>query len=148
VEVSRYPAGFEGYEPVGPKEYLDRFLDEYGLRADDPGDRVTVRTPPGIGGRPGEPEYLVQESLLRSHGEFPCAGDVEALAFCREIADEMAAAFGIGRDEAVARVNRHWSEPGADGRVPRCWVVGLDIAYHETPEYWASRIYDGGSGTR
>ena len=29
------------------------------------------------------------ESLLRSHGEFPCAGDREALAFCRAVAAEM-----------------------------------------------------------
>ena len=62
------------------------------------------------GGRPEE-EYLVHESLLRSHGEFPCAGDDEALAFCEEIAEEMMRALGVSHAEAVARVNRQWSEP-------------------------------------
>ena len=85
----------------------------------------------------------VHESLLRSHGEFPCAGDNAALAFCEEIAEEMVRAFGIAHAEAVARINRQWSKPGPSGRVPRIWIVGLDLAYHQTPDDWAGDIYYG-----
>jgi hypothetical protein len=90
-----------------------------------------------------EEEYLVHESLLRSHGEFPCAGDNEALAFCREIAEEMMRAYGVPRAEAVARINRAWSEPGPSGRVPRIWIIGMDLVYHETADEWAGDIYYG-----
>ncbi|GAA4233448.1 hypothetical protein GCM10023075_49810 [Streptosporangium album] len=45
------------------------------------------------------------------------------------------------RDEAVACVNDHWSASDGDG--PRVWIVGLDLAYHEDPEYWAHTIYHG-----
>jgi len=55
----------------------------------------------------------------------------------------MVVLFGIGRQEAVARVNRHWSVPGKSGRTPRAWIVGLDIAHHETAEYWAHDTYYG-----
>src|SRR5215211_1487128 len=78
-----------------------------------------------------------------SHGEFLCAGDNEALVFCREIAEEMVRAFGISPTEAVARVNRQWSEPGPSGRFPRTWIVGLNLAYHQTPDDWAGDIYYG-----
>jgi len=128
---------------VGRAEDLDRFLVEYGLERDDVQGLVDERTTPGIGGQPGPPAYWVHRSLLRSHGEFPCAGDAEAMAFCWQVADEMAVLFGISLQEAVARVNRHWSQAGADGRVPRVWVVGLDLVYHEEADYWAHRIYYG-----
>jgi hypothetical protein len=132
------------YESVGPRRYLDRFLAEYGLREEDVRDRIEVDThEPWVSGGTPEEEYLVHESLLRSHGEFPCAGDNEALAFCREIAEEMMRAFGISHTEAAARVNRQWSEPGASGRVPRIWIVGLDLAYHQTPDDWAGDVYYG-----
>ncbi|SDM58405.1 hypothetical protein [Allokutzneria albata] len=123
-----------GYVPVGPRDYLDRFLHEFGLTADDVRDRITLRP------TTGEDEWLVHESLLRSHGEFPCAGDAEALEFCREIVNEMVTELGFTRAEAVARVNRQWSDPGPDGRTPRVWIVGLDIAYHEDAAYWARHM--------
>ncbi|HUY47339.1 MAG TPA: hypothetical protein VMV92_16675 [Streptosporangiaceae bacterium] len=85
----------------------------------------------------------MHESLLRSHGEFPCAGDREALGFCRQIAVQMADRFGITPEEAAARINRHWSEPGDGGSAPRVWIVGMDITYHETAEFWAHSIYYG-----
>ncbi|GFJ95636.1 hypothetical protein [Phytohabitans rumicis] len=88
-------------------------------------------------------EYLVHESVLRSHGPFPCAGDNEALAFCEQIVDTMVRGYGISRSEAVARVNRQWSQAAPPGRVPRIWIVGLDIAYHEAADYWAGAIYYG-----
>jgi hypothetical protein len=94
-----------------------------------------------IGDDAFEVEYLVHESLLRSNGEFPCAGDPEALHFCREIADEMVSAFGVTGDEAVAAVNRQWPNAESAGRSPRVWIVGLDIVYHETPEYWSAHIF-------
>jgi hypothetical protein len=43
----------------------------------------------------------------------------------------------------VARINRAWSEPGDSGRNPRIWIVGLDLVYHETADYWAANIYYG-----
>jgi hypothetical protein len=128
---------------VGRAEELARFLAEYGLERDEVRGLVAERTPPGIGGGPGPPAYMVHRSLLRSHGEFPCAGDAEALGFCWQVAAEMVHLFGISLQEAVARVNRHWSQADADGRVPRVWIVGLDLVYHEEPDHWARRIYYG-----
>jgi hypothetical protein len=64
-------------------------------------------------------------------------------SFCREIAEEMVRTFGISHAEAVARVNRQWSEPGPSGRFPRTWIVGLNLAYHQTPDDWAGDIYYG-----
>jgi hypothetical protein len=55
----------------------------------------------------------------------------------------MVRAFGISHVEAVARVNRQWSQPDLSGRVPRIWIVGLDLVYHQTPEEWAGDIYYG-----
>ncbi|SRR6266511_1116875 len=132
-----------GYESVGSQENLERFLVEYGLTADDVQGKVAVRATVGVGGAPGPDKYLVHESLLRSHGEFPCAGDAAALEFCRQIAAEMVTAFDISLDEAVARINRDWSTPNAGGRTPRVWMIGQDIAYHETAAYWARTIYYG-----
>ncbi|GAA2146228.1 hypothetical protein GCM10009760_35760 [Kitasatospora kazusensis] len=131
------------FVPVGERSDLDRLLAEYGLAFDELRDRVVSRTPPGVGGVPGPVEYLVHESVLRPGAEFPCAGDDAARRFCSEIADELSAGFGIGRAEAVGRVNRHWSGPGEDGRTPRTWIVGLDIAYHEDAQFWAGLIYYG-----
>ncbi|MEV4138407.1 hypothetical protein AB0J72_40335 [Dactylosporangium sp. NPDC049742] len=133
---------------VGPAGYLERLLAEYGLGAAAVDGLVRTReVPVGSVLLPGrgrvEIEYLVHVSLLRSHGEFPCAGDAEALAFCREVAQEMVRVYGIPETEAVARVNRQWSGIDDGGRTPRVWIVGLDLAYHETPEYWAGFIYYG-----
>jgi hypothetical protein len=101
------------YESVGPRRSLDRFLAEYGLREEHVRDRIKVHThEPLVSAGTPEEEYLVHESLLRSHGKFPCAGDNEAFAFCEEIAEEMMRAFGVSHAKAVARVNRQWSEPG------------------------------------
>jgi hypothetical protein len=66
---------------VGRSEDLASFLTEYDLGQDDVQGLVEVRTPPGTGGRPAPPAYWVHRSLLRSHGEFGCAGDAEALRF-------------------------------------------------------------------
>lgn len=128
---------------VGSVGEIRRLLIEYGLTEGDVDGQVAVRTPPGPGGAGGPEEYLVHQSLLRSQGEFPCAADATALSFCREIADQMRARFGITAAEAVARINQRWSEPGGSGRTPRVWIVGLDVAYHETAEFWARDIYYG-----
>jgi hypothetical protein len=133
-----------GYVPIGPKPYLDRLAGEYRLtEADLRGKTRSRRASFWIAGAFFEVEYLVHESLLRSHGEFPCAGDAEALDFCRAIADEMVSRFGVARGEAVAGINRQWSDPEPAGRSPRVWLVGLDIAYHETPQDWAAHIHHG-----
>ena len=128
---------------VGRAEDMDRFLAEYGLEPDDVEGLISERIPPGTGGKPGPPAFMVHRSLLRSHGEFPCAGDAESLAFCWQVAAEMVDLFGISLHEAVARVNRHWSQAGADGRAPRVWILGLDLVYHEERDYWARSIYYG-----
>jgi hypothetical protein len=94
------------YESVGSRRYLDRFLAEYGLGEEQVRDRIKVRADGRrVPGGAAEETYLVHESLLRSHGEFPCAGDREALAFCQGIAEEMVRAYRIPRAEAVARIN-------------------------------------------
>jgi hypothetical protein len=93
----------DAYASLGPREYLDRFLHEYGLSEEEAGNRIQVRMPPGAG---REREYVIHESLLRSHGQFPCAGDLTALAFCGDIAEEMIRAYGIPHDEAMARISR------------------------------------------
>ena len=106
-------------------------------------DKIATHVPDGVGGRPGPMEYLVHESVLRPDDEFPCAGDAEASEFCRAVAHQLSTDFGITPDEAVARIVRHWCEPGDDGRTPRTWIVGSDIVYHEEPDFWAKLIYYG-----
>ena len=125
------------YEVLGLREDLDRFLAENRLIEGDIRDRIRTRTIPGRPGKTTEQLYLLHESALRSHGEFACAGDLQALTFCREIAAEMVRSYGISLDEAVARINRQWSDPGRSARTPRIWIVGIDLVYHETPQYWA-----------
>lgn len=134
-----------GFVPVGSHADLEGLLAEYRLGERDVRDRirVLVRDFSAEGGPVLDPQVWVHESLLRSHGEFPCAGDEQALGFCRDIADIMVRSFGISRAEAIARINRQWSDPGPSGRPPRVWIVGLDIAYHETRVTWASDIYYG-----
>lgn len=121
------------YVSVGPRPYLDRLAREYRLSQADLRRRTRSRLCPSqIGDERFDREYLVHRSVLRSHGEFCCAGDAEAEAFCGEVADAMVTAFGVTRQEAVARINRQWSS---------IWIVGLDLAYHKTPEQWAKHIY-------
>ena len=107
---------------------LAGFLAGCGLGRDDVQGLVAVQTPPGGGGKPGPAACMVHRSVLRSRGGFPYAGGAAALAFCWPVADEMAALSGISLQEAVARVNRHWSQAGADGRVP-----GIRIACPSLP---------------
>ncbi|MET8552123.1 hypothetical protein [Micromonospora zamorensis] len=133
---------FHGYVPLGPKPYLDRFMIEYRRTGVELHNKTRRRRASfRIGDETFDVEYLVHECLLRSHGEFRCAGDEEALQFCRDTADEMVSLFGMTRDEAVMAINRQWSDAEPAGRMPRVWIVGLDIVYHETPEYWAERIF-------
>jgi hypothetical protein len=141
-------AGAEGLDDawveVGPRSYLDRFLAEYRLSEEQVRDKIKVRADGSSAyRRAADQRYLVYESLLRSHGQFPCAGDDDALDFCEEIADRMELAYDIPRAEAVARINDAWSAPGESGRSPRIWIVGLDLVYHETADYWAADIYYG-----
>lgn len=143
--------GDSGFVEVGPRRYLERLMDEYGLPVAVASGLIRTREAPvGSALEPGpgrtETRYLVHVSLLRSHGQFACAGDDEALAFCHDVAEEMVRAYGISDDEAVARVNRQWSDPDEDGAAPRTWIIGLDIVYHETVQYWAGFIYYGGEG--
>jgi hypothetical protein len=131
-----------GYESVGPREYLDRLLAEYQLSDADVAGAVTIRTPPGVGGKPGPPEYLIRTSLLRPHDPFPCAGDSEARQFCLRIASEIVLSAGTSLHDAIGRINQHWSNPAPGKPAPRTWIVGLSLAYHEDPCYWARAILE------
>lgn len=128
--------------PSGGASDLTRLIAEYGIEEGSAGGLIRARIPAGVGSAPQSAEYLAHESLLRSQGEFPCAGDGQALLFCRQIADEMATEFGIPQVEAVARINRHWSASPSGGR-PRVWIVGRDLVHHETPTFWVHEIYYG-----
>jgi hypothetical protein len=129
-----------GYHPVGPKKYLDRLLAEYQLTAADVAGAIAIQTLPGAGGTPGPPQYLIRESLLRPHDPFGCAGDSEAREFCLSIASEIVLTADISLQEAIERINQHWSRPAPGKPAPRIWIVGLALAYHETPSYWARCI--------
>jgi hypothetical protein len=131
----------EAYIRIGPKPYLDRLAHEYGLTTAELLPRTRSRRASSvIDGTVYEVEYLVHESMLRPHGEFPCAGDTEAFQFCEKIADAIVVKFGMSREVAVTAINRHWPGRERTGR-PRIWIVGLDTAYHQTPDYWATRIF-------
>jgi hypothetical protein len=105
--------------PMGSRDSYLRILTEYGLAEDEIRGLSIMHPAMAAGGSPDPREYLVHASLLRSHGEFPCAGDQQTRSFCEEIAHEMVTLFGIPFDQAVARVNRQWSAPAAAGRTPR-----------------------------
>jgi hypothetical protein len=138
-KVAAAVALFAEYAPVGPKYYLERLANEYGWSSADL-DGNTIAKPPAWT-RPDRtvdpPTCYVRRSLLRPHPPFTGAGDADAATFCNEIADLMVTKFGISRNEAVERINQRWS---GDGGV---WIVGLDIAYHEDSDHWASDIYYG-----
>ncbi|MCY1145544.1 hypothetical protein OWR29_46720 [Actinoplanes sp. Pm04-4] len=82
---------------------------------------------------------MTGDQVFRSHGDFLCAGDQEALAFCEEIVDVMIGRYKISRSEAVACVNRQWPATDAYSR-----IVGSSIVYHEDADFWAADIYYGG----
>ena len=134
----------EIYESVGPRRYLDRFLAEYNLREEHVRDRIKVDTPePWLSGATPEEEYLVHESLLRSHGEFPCPGDNEATCLLP----------GDRRGDGACL--RHRSRRGGGTYQPAMVQtrsvgprtahldLGLDLAYHQMPDDWAGDIYFG-----
>ena len=80
---------------------------------------------------------------MRDVEEFPCAGDAEALDFCRNLVAEMVLRFDISREEAIARINQQWSQTDDGTDQPRTLIIGRDIVYHEGTDYWAKTIYYG-----
>jgi hypothetical protein len=132
-QPSGHPAVVSFWVPIGPEKYLRRFLQEYGLTLEQVHGRVIAKTESD-----GTTKFYAAHSLLRSHGEFPCAGDAEALAFCREIAQEMSLRYGITVEEATARVNKAWGR--FHGR--QIWIVGLDLVYHRGVEDWAGHFFE------
>jgi hypothetical protein len=60
--------------------------------------------------------------------------DERAQEFCEAIANQMINLFGISIHEAIGRINREWHNNP---------IIGDDIIYHETEEYWAKNIYFG-----
>jgi hypothetical protein len=134
----------EEYVPVGPPSRVEQLLEEYGINGRDVADLVRFeRVELGATARWSEERAYIHRRLLRSHGEFACAGDQEALNFLREVASIMTSQFGISRQEAIARINERWSTVIDDTPAPRVWIVGLDFVYHESAEFWASDIYYG-----
>jgi hypothetical protein len=67
--------------------------------------------------------------------KFTFVTDEHSEEYCVEIAQAMANDFGISEDEAVSRINQHWSG---------LTIVGEeDMIYHELPHYWAWTVYYG-----
>lgn len=67
--------------------------------------------------------------------EFGFRTDNKAKDFCTAIVLFMQNKFNVSLNEAVGRMNRLWSTTDE--------IVGDDIVYHETVEYWAYNIYYG-----
>jgi len=67
---------------------------------------------------------------------FDFGTDKESQFFCESIAREMVRLFNISHDEAIGRINREWM---------RRKIIGDDVIYHETENYWAKNIYFGKS---
>ena len=66
--------------------------------------------------------------------KFEFETDAKSQAFCESIAGEMVRLFGISIEEAAGRISREWrNQP----------IIGDDIVYHETEDYWARNIYFG-----
>jgi hypothetical protein len=66
---------------------------------------------------------------------FPFKTDDKSKVFCLSIAQEMTLLFGISDAQALRRICRCWRH------VPE--IVGQDIVYHETEDFWAKTIYHG-----
>lgn len=66
--------------------------------------------------------------------EYEFEVDSDGGRFCEEIVEVMVNHFGITRDEAVERINRHWRGQK---------ILGEDVIYHEDAEYWAKTIFYG-----
>lgn len=66
--------------------------------------------------------------------EFTFETDKESLRYCRRIAAIMQELFGLTMDEAADKINSRWR--GLE-------MIGEDLIYHETEEYWAKDIYYG-----
>ncbi len=58
-----------------------------------------------------------------------------AREYCDRIIEELMRLFGIGRDEAVGRMNRHWEG--------QSFLTEDDVndLTRESPDFWAQRIY-------
>lgn len=61
--------------------------------------------------------------------------DEKGQEFCNEIVNVMVDQFQITEEEAVGRINKQWSNTEIMGEC--C------MAYHESPEFWAYKIYFG-----
>jgi hypothetical protein len=147
-KIAAAVALYSTHVAIGPKGSCDRLVTEYAWSDADLDGKVIVKAPDWVAadGRQSTdpPTYYVHRSLLRPHPPFSCAGDEEAAEFCREIGTAMHLNFAITWDEAVARINRHWWTPNeAGGSVPRTWIAGLDIVFHEDADYWTKTIYYG-----
>lgn len=69
--------------------------------------------------------------------QFEFEATPDAAEFIERIVNVIIRLFGIPRDEAVGRVNRHWS--GQTFRSPE----DLMALYHQTTEWWAKSIVFG-----
>lgn len=85
---------------------------------------------------------------MSAEGEFWFKVTPRGEAFCLAIVHEMCRLFSISKPEALLRVNSCWGS--RDGSRSVDFVLGqykedptFDLRFHETPEYWAKRIYYG-----
>lgn len=69
--------------------------------------------------------------------EFTLKLSTAADAYCREIVDDMVRLFGIGRQEAIKRVNRHWRG------VSFASEMDYQLMTHQSSDDWAHDIYYG-----
>ena len=60
-----------------------------------------------------------------------------AKLYIDSIVVEMIKLFGISRDEALGRINRHWKGVSFEDQ------QDIDGLTNELPDYWARRIYYG-----
>ena len=65
--------------------------------------------------------------------KYSFTSDTEADEFVTEIIAEMVTSFGISREEALGRIQRHWLGQIIGG--------SNEIVYHEKPDFWANEIY-------
>lgn len=87
----------------------------------------------------------VHRSLLTPNRLFPAAGDAESVGFAERIVAEMTDTFGIDRDEAVQRFNRHFNQlPHPPGwTITNGFAASVAVYHDDRDGYWANTIYYG-----
>ena len=134
----------EIYESEGPRRYLDRFLAEIRPYGGARSDRIKVDThEPWVSSAAPEEEYVYTSPFFVRMESSRAPATMRLLFSVGRSPRTWCMPSAFSPTEAVARVYRQWSEPGPSGRVPRTWIVGLNLADHQSPDDWAGDIYYG-----